>query len=133
MKLIDQFRVLKTNYPNHIILLKSGMFFVTFQEDAILLKYILTYQIKNERLGFPIKSLDSVLKNLEGYMLNICIKDADIKRIEYDYNNYNELLKIAKKKYYEELNCKVLLEEIAFILKNNPEKINKLKDIINEL
>ena len=62
---------------------------------------------------------------------NINFLFEDVK-IEYDNNNYNNILYLAKKKYYQELNEKILLEQISFLIKNNPENLSKIRSFIDE-
>ena len=133
MKLIDQYKVLKKDYKEYIILLKRGTFYATYQDDAYIINHLFMYQITDEKVGFPSGSLDKVLNKLEECCINVYVDDTDVLVKEYENNNYQTVLYQAKKNYFNELNAKVLLEEIEFLLKSNPENISKIKSFISEL
>ena len=61
------------------------------------------------------------------------VKKEEPEIIESENNQYENILYLARKNYFNELNSKVLLEEISFLLKSNPENIQKIKNFINEL
>ena len=129
MKLLKQYKILKEKYSQNIILLKSGTFYVTYENDAYILNYLLQYQINDSKIGFPKSAIDKVLEVLKENTINFLFEDV---KIEYDNNNYDKILYLAKKKYYQELNEKILLEQISFLIKNNPENLSKIRSFIDE-
>ena len=44
MKLKDRFSSIKNRYLNDIVLIKSGSFYITFDQDAIIMNYLFSYQ-----------------------------------------------------------------------------------------
>lgn len=132
MKLHEQVRMLKKDLLNYLIIVKSGSFYVSYNDDAYILHDLFSYQLQDEKVGFPLNSLDKILEKLQEEHINVYLVNENIKHEYYD-NRYQEKLYISKKNYFNELNTKVLLEEIEFLLKNNPENIIKFKDFINEL
>ena len=130
MKLQEQFTNLKEKYPNNVILLKSGNFYASYENDAYLLNYLLNYQLNDYKVGFPKAALPKVLETLKVNQINVIVEDL---KIEYENNQYDDLLYRAKKNYYQTLNEKVLLEEISFLIKNNPENLSKIRSFIHEL
>ena len=129
MKLLKQYKILKEKYSQNIILLKSGTFYVAYENDAYILNYLLQYQINDSKIGFPKSATDKVLEVLKENNINFLFEDV---KIEYDNNNYDKILYLAKKKYYQELNEKILLEQISFLIKNNPENLSKIRSFIDE-
>ena len=109
MKLQEQYKIIKKENKDYLILQKKGIFYMAYEDDAMILNYLFDYQVKD----YVIKDEDEI----------------------YDYidNTYQDILYYAKKNYFENLNSRLLLEEIAFLLKNKPENIRKLKDFVNEL
>lgn len=132
MKLQDLIKSIKSEYPETIVLAKSGTFYITYDDDAYIMNYLFSYQINDNKIGFPINSLSKVLEKLNEYEINIKIIDTDINN-EYANNKYNEILYKARKKYFNEINAKLLMEEIEFLLKSNPDNINKIRKFLNEL
>ena len=43
---------------------KSGLFYETFDEDAVIMHYLFNYKIIDERVAFPTNSLDKVINAL---------------------------------------------------------------------
>ncbi len=106
---------------------------MAYEDDAMILNYLFDYQVKDDVAGFPEIALDKVLNELKERQVNVyVIKDED-EIYDYIDNTYQDILYYAKKNYFENLNSRLLLEEIAFLLKNKPENIRKLKDFVNEL
>lgn len=133
MKLNEQYKILKQEYSKHIILLPKGNFYTTFYDDSYILNYLLSYQLCDDKVGFPKNVLDKVLKKLTEKEINVYVKKEEPEIIENENNQYENILYLARKNYFNELNSKVLLEEISFLLKSNPENIQKIKSFINEL
>lgn len=90
------FRQLKLEYKEYIILFKSGIFYVSFDEDAIILNKIFNFKINelknNIKVGFPINSLEKYIKNLGHLNINyLIISNKEIvSKISFDENNYNK-------------------------------------------
>ena len=53
MTLRDRYKKLKKKYPNSVVLIKSGSFYNTYEDDAILIHELLGYRLVNKRVGFP--------------------------------------------------------------------------------
>ena len=65
MKIVNKYMNLKNEYQDSFIFIKSGTFFHTFLNDAIILRYIFGYQIIENRSSFPTQSKDKVLRILK--------------------------------------------------------------------
>lgn len=90
MKVIDKYNDLKRSYEDFVVLIKSGSFYLTFGDDSIILNYLFSYQIKNDKLGFPISAVDKVKDGLDKNNINyIIFNDGDdvveISNLENDY------------------------------------------------
>ena len=132
MKLQERYSTLKKCYKDSLILIKSGLFYITYDEDAYLLNYLFDYQVIDNKVGFPSSKIDSVKEELKKCQINVQISDTD-EFIQNNENKYVSIVALAHKNYFNELNIKVLLEEISFLLHNNQENIIKVKNFINEL
>lgn len=132
MKLQEVYKDTKIDYPLYIILIQSGTFYVTYNDDAHILGYLLEYQVNENKVGFPKCSLEKVVSVLnESHISYIVLNDRLEK--EFPDNQYQDVLYKAKRKYYNELNAKLLIDEINFLLKSNPENISKIRDFISGL
>ena len=68
MTLSDRYKKLKKKYPNSVVLIKSGSFYNTYEDDAILIHELLGYRLVNKRVGFPIYNLYKI-NVLQNYVL----------------------------------------------------------------
>lgn len=131
--MIELFRILKLEYKEYIILFKSGSFYVSFDEDSLILNKVFNYKLlelkNNIKAGFPLNSLDTVINKLKELSINyIIIEDKNIKeKYEVENNNFskytssvfevisinNRIDKIVKKlKRMDNDNIKEILDEI---------------------
>ncbi len=136
MKIKDQYCQLKVEYSNSIILIKSGNFYVTFSEDAVIFNYLFNYQINDDKVGFPLKSLEKVLFDLKNRNLNYVIVDSlnyQVKVQENSSEYYHEILKVAEKYQFENSMNHVLIERIKYLISGNSTNYNKIKEFIDEL
>ena len=65
MKVIDVYNENKVKYSKYVILIKVGIFYETYHEDAYILNNLLGYKISdvngNKRLGFPVNNSNKVV------------------------------------------------------------------------
>ena len=133
MKLIDKFINIKKSYTNTIVLVKSGTFYVTYNDDAYIMGYLMNYQVNdNNKLGFPKNTLDKILLKLDECKINVYIIDEDISK-EYTDNQYSNILHKARKEHFNDLNAKLLIDEIKLLIEDNPANILKIRSFISEL
>ena len=60
MTLVDRYIKLKEKYPDYIIFIKSGNFYNTYFDDAILISCLCNYKIVNNKICFPCSNLNKV-------------------------------------------------------------------------
>ena len=130
MKLQTKYKSIKMEYNDYLILIKSGNFYITFLEDAYILNYIFGYQIKNNKVGFPIKSLDKVLETLKEKKINVLVDNLNITCNE---NRYNDYLICSNKNYIFEESLNNLFNEIKIVVNNDIKKVNEIRRMVNEL
>ena len=129
MKIIEKYNLNKNKYPKYIILIKVGIFYETYNEDAYILNNLFNYKIKeinnNKRLGFPTNSYDKVITKLKEFQINYIIIEDDITKKTFKQNNYNNY--IPNNLTIEEKINKITTK--LNILKNNPNINTILKNI----
>ncbi len=96
MKVIDVYNENKAKYSKYVILIKVGIFYETYNEDAYILNNLFNYKIRNinnvKQVGFPVNSYDKVITKLNKFKINYLIIDKEIIRKKFNKNNYNEFL-----------------------------------------
>ncbi len=94
--MLDLFRQLKLEYQEYLILFKSGSFYVSFDEDAMILNNIFDYKIielkNNIKVGFPLSLIDKNISIIESKKINyIMIENKNIvKKEKYKFNNFKK-------------------------------------------
>lgn len=129
----NKYLLLKKEYTNNIILIKSGTFYITFSNDALILNNLFSYEIKNDKLGFPINTIDKIINKLNDESINYTIynDEKDIIVKEFNNNKYFEFYKISKDDEYNKSKIEILIRRIEFLIdydKDNYERIRKFLD-----
>ena len=131
--MIDLFRILKLEYKEYVILFKSGSFYISFDEDSLILNKLFNYKIlnlkNNIKVGFPLNSLDTVISKLKELNINyIIIEDKDIKeKYEVEDNTFSKYTSSV----FEVISINNRIDKIVDKLKSI--HIDKVKEILDEI
>jgi len=88
----------------YLILKKNGKFYNSYNDDAIILNYLLHYKLVGNRIGFPTSSLNKVKLCLESKKISYKIIENEAEEEFNNGNKYDEVL--AKAKKYKSLDDK---------------------------
>ena len=121
----------KFNYKDYILLIKSGNFYISLNNDAIVMNNIFNYKIKEStnfiKVGFPINSELKVKNYLDIINVNyVVIDEYIIDKRKFQNNKYNEYS--SKHNYRIYLNR---IKRINDILKANLN--NNISSILDEI
>jgi len=136
MKLREKFNYLKKEYSDSVVLIKSGNFYITYENDALIMNNIFNYQNINNKVGFPIRSVDKVMNSLNDKNINYVIDnndDSDILEFKIKDNEYLKYYEQAKKYEFRDSLNKILLDKIKFLIESNEENYEKIRRFIDEL
>lgn len=132
MKIKDKYKELKYLNFNKVILIKSGNFYISYDEDAIVLNHLFSYQIVNNKMGFPLVTLPKIKEKLDELNVDYIIynNEEEITTQTNEDNNYMNIYNKAKKEEFTTKINEVLIDRIRFLLKdpNNYEKIKRFID-----
>ena len=123
----------KKKYSNSVVLIKSGFFYRTYDNDTIILSYLCCYKVIKNVLVFPIRSLSKVLKKLKWEEVNFVV-DNDVHFSFENDDNYLTLLNQSLEVY----KLRVRVDKIYDYLNGNIERkfikkvIDEIEEIINE-
>ena len=131
--MIDLFRILKLEYNEYVILFKSGSFYISFDEDSVILNKIFNYKIlnlkNNIKVGFPLNNIDMVIDKLKEFNINyIIIEDKSIKE---KYENENNSFSRYTSSVFEVISINNRINKIVDKLKSIDN--DKIKDILSEI
>lgn len=118
---------------NYVLLREIGKFVSVFDEDSIIISYLMGYKIVNSKVGFPSNVLVKVINKLEDNNINYLIKYKDNKGDKKDFNKNNNYKKILEKgkKVLELREMKDNITPKLEILEI--EKLEKIVKYINEV
>lgn len=110
-----------------------GSFYRTYDQDAIILFYLCHYQIIKNMLGFPIRSLNKVLKELKCEKVNFIVDDEMNICVDNE-ENYLPLYEKSLERYQ----LKEKIDQIYSFLNDNIERkfiqkiIHQIEEVIDE-
>lgn len=134
MKVKDKFDECKAEKPSTLVLIKVGSFYVSYGMDAFVFSYLFSYQIKNDKVGFPLTALDKVLVELEDKKLSyLVINGEDMLEREFPESPYFSMLTKAQKFHNDKTLTEFLLDRIRFLIRKDEGNYFKIKEFIDEL
>lgn len=93
----NKYEFYKLEYKNYIILFKCGNFYISINDDALIMNNIFNHKIVDIgsfiKTGFPISSLYKIMTELENKQINYLIIDKEIiNKNKFKNNNYSNYL-----------------------------------------
>lgn len=84
----------KKNNNDSVVIIKQGIFYISYGKDSEILNYLFHYEIKglNKKLGFP--NIDKVTEKLNSLKINYVV--VNISKKKFKNNNYNNIIKVIK-------------------------------------
>ena len=130
--MLEKYYKYKLDYREYVLLMKFGIFYECIDRDAFILHKIMKYRLKRlgntYKVGFPIGSIDKVIKYLEYYKINYVVINDIVDMVKkFRKNNYNKYLE-----NYDDVDIIGRVDSVIKKLENyqeNPEFISKLEMI----
>ena len=135
MKTIDKYLKFKEMYKDHIIIIKSGNFYYTFLDDTYILNYLFGYQIRENKIGFPLTAKAKVKSVLNRNNINLIEVIDDYAYILESKNNnaYQETLKAAKSNILISNMLNNLMSATEIKVKKEEANYELIKEFVDEL
>lgn len=132
MKTIDIYKLYKEKYKDTIILIKEGIFYKSYKEDAKILWQLLEYKYINESLGFSNNSYDKVVNKLIKLNISFIIIDKnDIIINSYKENNIYDLYsKLSEESYLLEEEKNKLINKLKKVLEKNVNSYSEIEEFL---
>ena len=135
MKTIDKYLKFKEMYKDHVIIIKSGNFYYTFLDDTYVMNYLFGYQIRENKIGFPLNAkakVKSVLNHNNINLIEVIDDYAYILESKND-NNYEEILREAKSNLLINNMLHNLMNTIEIKIKKEEANYHLIKEFVDEL
>lgn len=132
--MFEIFRLLKLEYKDYIILIKSGSFYCSFDEDAVVLKKVFNYKINQLKsgikVGFPTSLIEKNTNILRKQKINyIIVEDKKVvKREKFKFNNYSKYIESL----FDIVSTNTRINHICEKLKSIGDK-KSIRDILNRI
>lgn len=135
MKTVDKYVKFKSEYKDYVVIVKSGNFYYSFGEDAFILKYFFGYQIRDDKVGFPLNAKAKVKSVLNRHNVNLIeIIDEYAYVLETKNNNeYDAKLKEAKSNILVSNMLNNLMIAIEIKVKKEEANYRLIKEFVDEL
>ena len=135
MKTVDKYIKFKEMYKEYVVIIKSGNFYYSFEDDAYILKYFFDYQIRENKVGFPISAKAKVKSVLNRHNVNLIEVIDDYAYIleTKNENAYLEKLQEAKSNILIANMLNNLMHTIEIKVKQETANYRLIKDFVDEL
>lgn len=135
MKTIDKYLKFKEMYKDHVVIIKSGNFYYTFLDDTYILNYLFGYQIRENKIGFPLNAKAKVKSVLNRNNINLIEVIDDYAYVLESKNNnaYEEKLREAKSNLLISNMLSNLMSAIEVKVKKEEANYELIKEFVDEL
>ena len=106
---------------------KSGTFYQVVDDDSYILYYLLGYNVKNMKVGFPKSALNKVINTLESVNVSYEVVHEDIKNNFKKLDKYDKYRDLGFTKYNREIHYQNVIDKIK---KSPIEKLDRLLENI---
>ena len=132
----NKFRSIKSNYYDKVVLIKNGLFYVTYEEDALIVRKITGYKLSlpDYRLGFPSQKLLEIKDRLVKLNISVVVVDKgnDIKEYTAVNNRYNEIVKVFKEQMKIFKSVDLFLEDLRKKIIVKSSLMESIKKVVDE-
>ncbi len=135
MKTIDKYLKFKEMYQEHVVIIKSGNFYYTFLDDTYIFNYLFGYQIRENKIGFPLNAkakVKSVLNRNNVNLIEVIDDYAYVLESKND-NAYSRILREAKSNLLISNMLNNLMNAIEIKVKKEEANYELIKEFVDEL
>lgn len=135
MKTIDKYLKFKEMYQEHVVIIKSGNFYYTFLDDSYIFNYLFGYQIRENKIGFPLNAkakVKSVLNRNNVNLIEVIDDYAYVLESKND-NAYSRILREAKSNLLISNMLNNLMNAIEIKVKKEEANYELIKEFVDEL
>lgn len=133
MKLIDKYKTYKDKYENTLVIIKEGIFYKTFEDDAKILWYIFDYKYVNDSVSFGNSPYDKVILKLNKLDISYIILDKDEIVLSHirDEDAYLSYKSFSIKSYNQLVKTENLINKLQTLMNNKPECYEKVNSMLD--
>ena len=136
MKLEELHSKYKTEYSDKIILIKSGNFYRTYGDNALILWYLFGYKYSNNLVGFPLSNFYLVVGRLNKIGIGVIVVNGINTCTNYEFinvNTYNKYLEDALDKKLVDNKIKEVSDKVKLKIRENTNNYDLIMSFIDTL
>lgn len=135
MKLIEKYESYKKKYPHAIVLMKEGIFYKTFYDDAKIIWYLFDYKYVQDTVSFGTSPYDKVLAQLNKLDLGYVVIDQDQEVLvslkpEDVYASYSSL---ANHRFDKTNRNDKLVHKMKRIIESYPDSYDMINAFLDDI
>ena len=118
MKLVDKYESYKRKYKANIILIRNGIFYKTYFDDAKIIWYLFKYKLVNDSVSFGTTPYDKVIAKLSKLDIGFVVIDNDkeVLYVKGDSEVYSSYKLISNKAYDKSLKREKLINKFMEVI-----------------
>ena len=122
-------------YKDHVVIIESGNFYYTFGDDTYIMNYLFNYQIRENKIGFPLNAKAKVKSVLNRNNVNLIEVIDDYAYIleSKNENAYQVKLREAKSNMLISNMLNNLMNAIEIKVKKEEANYELIKEFVDEL
>lgn len=134
MKLIDIYDSFQKKYPTSLIIIKDGIFYKAFHNNAKIIWYLFDYKYLNDSVSFGNTPYDKVLARLNKLDISYVIvnKEKELLVVLKDKAIYESYVKLSTYSYNKTISNNKLIENVKKVIDNYPESYSEINSILEK-
>lgn len=134
MKLIDIYESFQKKYPDSLIIIKDGIFYKTFHDNAKIIWYLFDYKYVNDSVSFGNTPYDKVLAKLNKLDISYVVvnKEKELLIVPKDKEIYTSYIKLASHSYNKNILNSSLIANVQKVIDNYPQSYNEINQIVEK-
>lgn len=133
LKTIERYNAYKEKYANCIIIIKEGIFYKSFYDDAKILWYLFEYKYVNDVVSFGNIPYDKVIDKLKKLDVSFVIVDSEkeILKLINDADVYNSYKVLAVKSHEKFVKREALIKKFTSIIEDHEEYYDEIEEFLD--
>ena len=134
MKLMEKYEMYKKQYPNYLLIMKEGIFYKTFYDDALIIWYLFDYKYIKNMVSFGTTPYDKVILKLNKLDISYLVigQEKETLKVTKDDENYISYQKLAKKNYEKIHKTEELIKKLTKVLEVNPNSYQAIDNLLEK-
>lgn len=134
MKLVDKYLAYKKKYSSNIILIRNGIFYKTYFDDAKIIWYLFNYKLVNDSVSFGTTPYDKVLAKLNkldiGYV--VIDNDKEVLQVNRDTQIFESYKVLAIKAYEKCAKRESLINKFMNVINKREDALDDIEKFLDK-